>query len=105
MLMPHKRSLSTILQELLEINLKIRCYVDCNTLVLNVHSSTNVKEDKRLVLDMCALKEMLENEEISSIDWVEAEGQISDPMTKRGASPKTLQDVLCSGKLRDICVR
>ena len=61
-----------------------------------------MKEDKRLVLDMCALKEMLEKEEVNSIVWVSADGQISDSMTKRGASPKTLQDVLCLGRMCDI---
>ena len=91
--------IKTILQELLNIDLNIDCYVDCNSRVDNVHSSTNVKEDKRLILDMCALKEMLEKEEVNSIVWVSADGQISDSMTKRGASPKTLQDVLCSGRM------
>ena len=94
--------IKTILRELLNVEMKIHCYVDCNSLVDNVHSSTNVKEDKRLVLDMCALKEMLEKEEVNSISWVSADGQISDSMTKRGASPLTLQQVLCSGRMCEI---
>ena len=61
-----------------------------------------MKEDKRLVLDMSALNEMLEKQEVNSIVWVSADGQISDSMTKRGVSPKTLQNVLCSGRMCDI---
>ena len=65
----------------------------------NVHSSTNVKEDQRLVLDVCALKEMLNNKEIDSINWVSKDKQLADPMTKAGASPLTLQRVVCAGNL------
>ena len=94
--------IKTVIQELLKIDMEIHCFVDNNSLVDNVHSSTNVKEDKRLVLDMCALKEMMEKKEVHSICWVSANGQISDVMTKCGASPLTLQRVLCSGRMCEI---
>ena len=90
--------LKNVVSELLKIDMEIHCFVDNNSLVDNVHSSTNV-EDKRLVLDMNALKEMLEREELHSIRWVSGKRQISDVMTKSGASPLTLQQVLTTGKL------
>ena len=88
----------TVIQELLKVDVEIHCHVENNSLVENVHSSTNVKEDQRLVLDMCALKEMMEKEELNSISWVSKDKQLADPMTKAGASSLTLQRVLCSGK-------
>ena len=87
-----------VVAELLKINMEIHCFVDNNSLVDNIYSSTNV-EDKRLVLDMCALKEMMEREELHSVRWVSKKRQISDVMTKSGASPVTLQRVLTTGKL------
>ena len=89
----------TMFRELLDIDMKIDCFVDNNSLVENVYSSTNVKEDKRLILDMCALKEMLEKKEIRSINWVENKRQISDSMTKVGASPTKLIQIICSGNI------
>ena len=93
----------TIIQELLKVDVEIHCRVDNNSLVENVHSSTNVKEDQRLVLDMCALKEMKGREELNSICWVSKDKQLADPITKAGASPLTLQRVLCSGVCVDPC--
>ena len=92
----------TILQEILKVNIPIHCYVDNNSLVENVHSSTNVKEDQRLVLDMCALKEMKGRGEIKTINWVSKDKQLADPMTKAGASPLALQRTLCTGMLKNM---
>ena len=91
--------IKNFVSDLLNINIEIHCFVDNNSLVDSVHSSTNVKEDKRLIIDMCSLKEMMERKEVHSICWVSAEEQISDGMTKSGASPATLQRVLCTGKI------
>ena len=84
------------------MNVPIHCYVDNNSLIENVHSSTNVKEDQRLILDMCALKEMKERGEIETINWVSKDKQLADPMTKAGASPSGLQRTLCTGILKSM---
>ena len=44
--------IKNVVSDLLNINIEIHCFVDNNSLVDSVHSSTNVKEDKRLVIDV-----------------------------------------------------
>ena len=95
----HAFYLKNVVSDMLGVDLEIHCRTDNQSAVDSVHSSTNVKEDKRLVLDVCSLKEMLERREVHSISWVSKKRQIADAMTKSGASPVTLQRVVSSGKL------
>ena len=60
--------------------------------------STGLITEKRLLIDMTALREMQENGEIS-IEWVSTQHQLADCLTKAGASKQKLIDVLCEGKL------
>ena len=61
--------------------------------------TTNLLEDKRLQIEMNALREMIDNHQIQ-IEWVSTNNQIADVLTKLGADKKKLTDVLSSGVLQ-----
>ena len=56
-------------------------------------------EDPRLRLDIACLRECLEKGEISALKRVESKDMIANCLTKRGASPKALLEVLRVGYL------
>ena len=91
--------IATIIKELSGISdLKIECFVDNQSLVENVHSTKNVSE-KRLRIDIAALKTMLEEKEVHKIAWIQTNLQLADSLTKNGASTYNLRQVIQSGKL------
>ena len=64
--------IKTILCEILNINqqdITIECYTDNKSLVDSVHSSKTL-QDKKLIIDMAIVKEMLQKKEISCINWI-----------------------------------
>ena len=65
--------------------LRIRCFVDNKSLVDALQSYKGV-EDKRLRINIAALREMLERKEIDEVVWVHTSDQLADCLTKRGAS-------------------
>ena len=83
-------------------SIQIMCYIDNKSLYDNIHSSTNVKEEKRLVLDIALIKEMLQKEEINSITLVDTKEQLADCLTKQGASSERLRHVIESASLRNL---
>ena len=60
--------------------------------------STHVLADTRMRVDMARIREMLQVNEIR-VSWVPAEQQLADSLTKHGASPARLLEVLRSGRL------
>ena len=60
--------------------------------------STKQLTDKRLRLEVYALREMVEEGDIK-VMWVEGSKQLSDTLTKRGTSWKLLVEVLQNGEL------
>ena len=64
----------------------------------SVHASTTV-EDKRLYIDICVLRDMINNKEIYKFLWVNTDMQISNALTKQGASTYSLIQLL-NNKLR-----
>ena len=76
---------------------QIVCVTDSQSLYEAV-GSTNLVSDKRLRVEISALRQMVNNSQVA-FQWVEGSFQISDPLTKRGASTKLLRTVLESGKL------
>ena len=61
-------------------------------------ATSHVIQDKRLRIDVARLREMVEKEEIQC-NWVRKEEQLANPLTKAGASSRSLVDVLHSGRL------
>jgi len=85
-----------MIKEILGVQPVIRCYVDNKSLVEALHSTKSV-EDKHLRIDIAALKDLLETQEITSVSWVRSAKQLADVLTKKGASAETLVSaVSCS---------
>ena len=77
--------------------IKLNCYIDNKSLHDVLHSSNNVKEDKRLIQDVSLIKEMMSKEEINSVSLLESKNNLADVLTKRGASSQLLENVLNNG--------
>ena len=95
--------LKCVLLEILQAsveNIRVECFIDNKSLYDNLHSSTNVKEEKRLILDIALIKEMLQKNEINSVTLVESKEQLADCLTKQGASSEGLRDVIAAGCLK-----
>ena len=84
---------------MLSKNIDTFLFCDNRNLVNAVHSSTNL-EDKRLVMDISILRNLLEQQEITELFWVPTDLQLADIFTKQGASSKLLLSVLNSSVLR-----
>ena len=83
------------LREMLDCKdaLPITLVTDNESLANAVRSTTSV-EEKRLRIDISALREMLNRREISQIKWVPTEDQLADCLTKQGAKLEKLLAVL-----------
>ena len=68
-----------------------------NKSLVNASSTTNLITEKRLRIEMAAMRESVENGEIS-LKWIDSGNNISNCLTKTGASAKGLQRVMTSGK-------
>ena len=90
--------LRNFLSETLGIKPNIKGIVDNKGLVENIHS-THLLEDRRLNLDLSAIKEMLERNEVESIEWCPKDQQLVDCMTKHGQRGDNLRKCLGSGKI------
>ena len=73
--------------------LPIKCITDSNSLHDAVYSSKEVTE-KRLKIELCAIRESLEKGEVTSVLWTNSKNQLADCLTKEGASHDKLYDAL-----------
>ena len=73
----------------------VRCVTDNRNLFDSAHS-TIVLTDKRLQLEMGIVREMLSKGEIT-LEWVTSQDQLSDVLTKKGASGSLLREVVSRG--------
>jgi hypothetical protein len=71
---------------------KTHVYCDNKNLVNSVYSSTNV-EDKRLLIDISVLRDLVQRKELTEFSWVDTKLQLADVLTKKGASDKLLLSV------------
>ena len=76
--------------------LPIKCYVDNKSLVDSIFSTKTLSE-KRLKIDICIIREMLNKKEVYSVEWCKSELQLADCLTKGTASSAKLLDVLKNG--------
>ena len=90
----------SMLFEITGQKLPIDCYVDNKSLCENIHSTKSVDE-KRLRLDIAAIREFLDNNSIRAVHWVPTSRQISDCFTKRGSNCQKLVSSLECGELVD----
>ena len=86
--------ISHIISDLLDIpQLNVHCFVDNKSLVDSLYSSHQV-EEKRLRIDLAVLDNMIENKEITDVQWVETNLQLANCLTKRGASSLHLMEAI-----------
>ena len=78
--------------------INIEAYVD-NRSVIEAIFSTKLVEDKRLRIDIAAIKESLQLQDVNRIKWVPGHLQLANSMTKQGASGFSLLKVLQSGQM------
>ena len=85
---------SAMLQEIFKFSRlpKVICRTDNASLVDTLHSS-NLVTDRRLRIDVARIKEMVKNDEIV-VQWVRGHDQLSDSLTKAGASASSLRSIL-----------
>ena len=93
--------LAILLKEILQISGTIDALVYCDNqnLVNSVHSSTNL-EDKRLLIDVSILRDMLQQHELTDFLWISTDNQLANVLTKQGASNKLLVNVFNNTNLR-----
>lgn len=86
--------LRSLLTEILLIpEIPIICVTD-NKSLHDCAYSTKTTTDKRLKVDICIIRNMLLKQEITRIVWTNSEKQLSDCLTKKGASCSTLLNLL-----------
>ena len=80
-------------------NIKTIVYCDNKNLVNTVHSSTGL-EDKRLIIDVSVLRDMLQQHELTEFKWIATDYQLANALTKQGASNELLTNVMNNMDLR-----
>ena len=75
----------------------VKCYTDSQSLIDHLQTS-HVIQDSRLRVDVARIREMIQLSECN-VEWIEKECQLADPLTKAGASPSKLLEVLKTGQL------
>ena len=90
-----------VLEDLMDRALPpVKLYVD-NKSLYDTSKTTNVLADKRLMIDMSALRQMVSEKEIEVI-WIPAAKQLADVLTKSGADKSKLRNVLMKGSLTSL---
>ncbi len=72
-------------------------YTDNMSVTEAVHS-TKAMEEKRLRVDIAALRESVKRKEIT-VNWVDTKSQLADVFTKQGVNTQTLIDTLKCGQI------
>ena len=80
--------------------LVILAYTDNQSLYDAAHSMKQTLE-KRLLVDISSIQEMIERNEIK-VTWIGKEKQLSDILTKAGVSSKGLLNILSNSKMIDL---
>ncbi len=63
-------------------------------------NSTKFVEDRRLRLDIAQIQECVQTENVS-VKWIPGEKMLADCLTKDGANPDKLMEVLRLGKIEN----
>lgn len=93
--------IKSMLQEVLgnaKTELPIVAYVD-NKSVVEALYSTKMVGDRRLRIDIAAIKQSLARKEVAVVRWVPGDDQLANCLTKRGASRRQLLCIFKTGKM------
>ena len=85
-----------LIEEVLGIKLPPLKLVTDNKSLVDTSRTSNVISDKRLMIDMAALREMTDRNELV-IEWTSTDKQLADVLTKSGVDNKKLLDVVSRG--------
>ena len=77
--------------------LNITAYTD-NQSLYDLLYTTKQPTERRLITDIASLREMIDTKEVNVV-WVDHKNQLSDVLTKSGASPHQLLESLHSAKI------
>ena len=91
----------TMVEEILGVpnkSISITAYTD-NKSVIEAVFSTKLVDDKRLRVDIAAIQEFIQTNDINKIKWCAGDNQLANCMTKQGASGYQLLNVLQYGKM------
>ena len=80
--------------------LPIICITDCKSLWEAIRSTKQVSE-KRLRLEISSIRELLQQRQIKTVEWIDTKNQLADCLTKRGASSLNLLKALEKGAWLD----
>ena len=75
----------------------LKCFTDSRSLIEHLGTS-HIIQDSRLRVDVARIREMIQLRECE-VEWINKDEQLADPLTKAGASPNKLLEVLKTGKL------
>ncbi|GAB1610627.1 hypothetical protein Ahia01_001349000 [Argonauta hians] len=91
--------LKSIIKEIFNISLPIIVMTDSKSLK-DCLSTSKTLEDKRLKVDICVVRDYDKKKEIHQVCWISTEKQLADSLTKSGANPAKLLQVLQSARLQ-----
>ena len=92
--------MAKLLAEILPSDNLKRCPIECFTdsrSLFEAAGTSNLVNDRRLRVEISAIREMVHKDEIV-IKWIEKAKQLSDVLTKKGASAALLMETIQSGK-------
>ena len=92
------RHIISELTVLKEGELLIRAYVDNQSVVGTLYSTKTV-DDKRLRIDIGAFKQLMQRNEVTSVQWIPGKKMSANALTKRGTASFYLLELLQSGNL------
>ena len=93
--------IKALVSETIEINaqssIKINAYIDNQSLHDLLHNTKHALE-KRLVLDISSLREMIDRKEVS-VTWVDNKKQLREVLSQAGSPPSVLLEIDQSDKI------
>lgn len=87
-----------VIGEFIPGNVAIYAHVDNKSTVEAIYS-TKLVDDRRLRIDIAAIKQSIDKGEITTVRWIEGNNQIANCLTKAGASGNQLLAIFQGGKL------
>ena len=72
--------------------------MDNNDLYRAIYSEKHVTE-RRLRIEINSFKQLIENKDIASINWIQTEKQIANVLTKNGASGQNILNSFSKGRI------
>ena len=93
--------IASMVQEALPRKRKIESIVvSDNQSLYHTVNTTHLVDDKRLRVEISAIRQLVANGEVT-VQWTDHHNQLSDVLTKKGASAKGLLQVLQNGEIQD----